>query len=320
METDSAPTPADPAPPGWTEVRVDAPLGTLELVAEALRPHPGAAVQTAGPATPPAPEGTSAVRTYLAPREDGPGLRETLERRLGRLAESTGLRELQDLQVCYRSLPAADWAALYRASWKPFRVGHLCVVPPWTAAEAGTRLRPDDVPLRLEPGGVFGTGRHPSTRTCLRELQSLPVRGTRILDAGTGTGILAVAAGLLGARRVEGFDVDPDSVGYAESLARDNGLEPSSTGFATAGFEHLATLQGGFDGVLANIYHDVLQAHSGDLAAALAPGGWFVFSGIHRRHREATRAAVEAAGLAIERDLRSGNWCTLVGTRMDSPT
>ncbi len=149
----------------------------------------------------------------------------------------------------------------------------------------------------------------------MRELQQLPTAGKRLVDAGTGTGILAVAAALLGAAEVFGFDIDPDSEGYAGELARDNGIGKQQLRFATGGFELLDDVDGPVDGIMANIYHDILQDHGQRLGECLRPGGWFLFSGIHRRHRETTRAAVEAGGLRVERDLRAGNWCSLVGVR-----
>ncbi|MFT5289427.1 MAG: ribosomal protein L11 methyltransferase [Planctomycetota bacterium] len=311
------PTPPSPAPKGtsgregWLELRVDVPHGFEELVAEALRQDESATVLTEGPAEPPAAPGCSAVRTFLSPREDHDAAQAKVEDQIGKLAQASGLEELEGLLLVTREIPASDWANAWRDTWRPFRVGHICVVPSWRTKP----LRDDDIALQLEPGGVFGTGRHPTTRTCLRELQQLPTAGKRLVDVGTGTGILAVAAALLGAAEVFGFDIDADSEGYAGELARDNGIGDEQLRFATGGFELLGSLEGPVDGIMANIYHDILQDHGQQLGECLRPGGWFLFSGIHRRHRAATRAAVEAGGLRVNRDLRAGNWCSLVGVR-----
>ena len=296
---------------GWLELRVDCPQGFGELVADCLRSGDEVAVWVSGPAEPPPAPGLEAVRAYLPA---GPAQAQQLNAagtRIESLARRSGLEELAALRLEWRAIPASDWAQAWRKSWRPFRVGRLCVVPPWRTEP----LRESDIPLRLEPGGVFGTGRHASTRTCLGELQSLPLAGARLIDAGTGTGILAVAALLLGAAHVLAFDTDAGSAPHALALARDNGLSGDRVRFVTGGFEQLEGATGPVDGVMANIYHDVLQSQAGPLSECLRPGGWFLFSGIHRDQRAPTLAAVRAAGLIPERDLCVGKWCTLVGRR-----
>ena len=148
-------------------------------------------------------------------------------------------------------------------------MGRLCVVPEWSAD--ASRTRPDDVPLLFEPGGAFGSGRHPTTRMCLRALQA-PLAGgrerrsgpVRVLDAGSGSGILAVAARLLGADEALGFDVDPHARRYAAQLAARNGVDACE--FRTGGFECLTDRDVDFDGLVANLYSDLLQEHAAALA------------------------------------------------------
>jgi ribosomal protein L11 methyltransferase len=298
--------------PAWNEVRVLVPLGWHELVAETLALGPCTSVVIGRPSlgTDEVPEGFDWVRTFVIETDDTPELRARIGRELSALAERTGAEELAALVPEFKRLPPEDWASSWQKTWKPMRVGRLCIVRPGT----GALPRADDVRLELEPGGAFGTGRHATTRTCLRVLQERPLEGARVLDAGSGSGILSVAAALLGARRVIGFDLDPNALPYALELARANAVT-GRCDLRVAGFELLAAERGPFDVVIANIYSDVIQGHARDLAERMAHGGWFVFSGCPQPHAAETRRAVEAAGLVVEEERVRGRWHTLAGRR-----
>lgn len=297
---------------GWTEVQVLVPNGWEELVAEALAHPPCTAVVFGRPSlgSPPPPAGFELLRTYLPAREDGDAARADLCARLASLVQAAGSEELRALAPAFRALPPEDYASSWKKVWKPFRVGRLCVVPPdWDRAP-----RAGDVRLLLEPKSSFGTGRHATTRACLARLQELPVAGARVLDAGTGSGILCVAAALLGAEACLGFDVDPESVREGPELAAQNGVA-ARCAFRRGGFEVLTHRDEGFDGVLANLYADLLQDTARDLARRLRPGGWFVFSGCPADKAAPMRAALAAAGLALEAERVRGRWHTFAGAR-----
>lgn len=297
------------APLFWIEVRVLAPIEWHELVAEALTLGPCTSVAFGRPslATEEPREGFDFVRTFIPSHADSAALRAELERSIASLGERTGADELEGLALEFRALPPEDYATSWKKSWKPFRVGRLCVIAPWSES----RTRPDDVVMRLEPGGAFGSGRHATTRLCLRAIQERTRPGARVLDAGSGSGILTVAAVLFGARAADGFDIDPNARPYAEALAEANHVEGSCR-FLTGGFE---SIEGSYDAVLTNIYADVIQANIGPLHDALRPGGWFAFSGCTRQHAPATQAAIESAGLAVEEVRVRGRWYAFVGRR-----
>ncbi len=305
------------APSAWTEVRVLAPLGWQELVAEALHLGPCTTVAFGRPslASAPAPEGFEYVRTFLARREDTPAARERIRAALAGLAESTGDDALAGLDVAFRALPPEDYATSWQKVWKPFRVGRLCVVAPFRPVAAATRsTRPMDPCMTLMPGVSFGSGRHATTRSMLRAIQQRLTSGERVLDVGTGSGILAVAAAMLGAGEAFGFDIDPNSADAARALADGNGVGDRCR-FAEGGFELLPVREAPYDAVLANIYSDVIQAQAAEFRRCLRPGGWFAFSGCPAQHAEATDAAIRAAGLAVEERAVRGRWHTFVGTR-----
>jgi ribosomal protein L11 methyltransferase len=138
--------------------------------------------------------------------------------------------------------------------------------------------------------------------------------GARVLDAGSGSGILAVSAVLFGADRALGFDVDPNAKPYADALARENRVEARCS-FRTAGFEVLDELRESFDAVLANIYADVIGAEIERLARVLEPGGWFALSGCTDARAPELEEAISGSSLRIDEVRACGRWRTFVGTR-----
>lgn len=296
----------------WTEVRVLAPLGWHELIAEALciGPCTSAAFGRRGLVEPIAPEGWDYVRSFLPSTVDSDEQRDAIRAAIEALSESTGAPELAGLTVDFKPLPPEDYATSWRKSWKPFRLGSLCLLPPWDERA----VREGELRLTIEPGGAFGSGRHATTRACLRSLMQRLEPGQRLLDAGSGSGILCVAAALLGAESALGFDLDPVAEVAGDELARANGVADRCR-FRTGGFEALGPDDRGFDAVLSNIYADVIQEHAADLATRLRPGGWFTFSGCSAPHAAATRAAISTAGLTIEDESVRGRWHTFAGRR-----
>ncbi len=291
----------------WVEVSVEVPNGWQELLAEVLMGErcSSAVIEAARRSS------FQTVRSYYPLAQDDAERRRALGAALERLRANVDSPELVDLELRFTVREPEAFADTWKATWKPFRVGRFCVAPPWFE----TRLRPGDLRLELVPGSVFGTGRHGSTRSCLRWLPELVADGKRLVDVGTGTGILAVGAALLGVPQVFGFDVDPNARGAARELARRNGVGQRCR-FETGGFELLREESVPFDALVANLYADLLQAQAPLMVERLSPGGRFLCSGIAAHRLEATLEALAAAGLEPERRARSGNWCTLLGRRV----
>ncbi|MBL8861002.1 MAG: 50S ribosomal protein L11 methyltransferase [Planctomycetes bacterium] len=294
----------------WTEVRVLAPIGWHELVAETLQGGPCTSVAFGRPSlgVAAAPEGFEYVRTFLPRRDDTDANRARIAARVAELAVTTGDDALAALDIEFKPLPPEDYATSWMKVWKPFRVGRLAVLSPWTQSVP----RAADVTMELEPGASFGSGRHATTRMMLRAIQERVRPGDRLVDCGTGSGILAVAAALFGAREVFAFDTDPNAEPNARELAERNGVA-GRVRFATGGFELLAGHAAGFDGLAANIYSDILQQHAADFRAALRPGGWFALSGCPAPHAAATDRALAAAGLDVTARPVRGRWHSFLG-------
>lgn len=176
------------------------------------------------------------------------------------------------------------WLDAWRTFARSVRAGRLVVHPAWTEAPP---LREGDLLLEIDPGRVFGHGGHPTTRLLLEELDRRIAGGERVLDVGCGSGVLSVAAALLGAGDVVGIDVDPDAVPVTLENARRNGVE------VTATTTPLGQVEGDYDLVLANIGADVLVELASQVAAR---GRTLLLSGVLVERAEEVAAAYAAAG------------------------
>lgn len=214
-----------------------------------------------------------------------------------------------------RVVEDADWVRLTQAQFPPTRIDErLWIVPSWHAPPD-----PAAINLRLDPGVAFGTGTHPTTRLCLAWLAQQPLAGRRVLDYGCGSGILAVAAALLGAARVTGTDIDPLAVEAARHNSAANGIDAAVADYTLP--DRLPSLGEGaaarFDLVLANILANPLKLLAPALLARVAPGGALVLSGILARQTEemiALYAQVDPA-LRLSPWRVDDGWVCLTGTR-----
>jgi len=210
-------------------------------------------------------------------------------------------------------LPDADWKNSYKAHFHPWSFGRIHWVPVW---ERGTFvLPPGHSVLWLDPGMAFGTGNHETTRLCIERLAEFErtlapgaLAGTRVVDAGCGSGILALSAALLGCGAVAGFDNDPEAIRVSLENADLNGLG-GRVRFEVAGLPE--GLEGPPAGVvMANIQSDVLVRFVDVLLAAVAPGGLLVLSGILAGEADTVRSAfgARAPGWPVE-SRALGEWC-----------
>jgi ribosomal protein L11 methyltransferase len=195
------------------------------------------------------------------------------------------------------------WRDAWRAYFKPLRVGaRLVIKPSWEAYQAN----PDDVVITLDPGQAFGTGTHESTQLVLAELPLQLAADVRVLDVGTGSGILAIACLLLGAGAADAIDLDPLAISATRENAEANGVAAR----LHASERGVAELPGLYPLVLANIEARVLIPLAPELGARVAPGGRLILSGLLHADAERVRAAYP------EFDERArpvrGDWSALV--------
>lgn len=201
-----------------------------------------------------------------------------------------------------------DWGEGWKKDFRPLDVGRVRVRPSWILEAAP----PGAVEVVLDPGMAFGTGSHPTTSLCLAALSELlgAWPGASVLDVGTGSGLLAIAARKLGAGRVAANDEDPVAVDVARDNAARNGAALELT------LDPVERIPGTFHVVVANILANVLVTLAPALAARLAPGGVLLLSGILGPQEDEVRRAHVAQGLVPDpsRDRRDGEW-SLVALR-----
>lgn len=203
------------------------------------------------------------------------------------------VREAVGREVEWSEEAETDWAESWKASFEPVRISErLVVAAPWHGLEGA---------LLIEPGLAFGTGEHPTTRACLRAIDSFAQPGARLLDVGCGSGILALAGAKLG-MRATGVDIDPEAVRAAREAAVANGLEAE---FSTTPLDELA---GEWDLVVANLFAEVLVALApAILARARGP---VALAGILADRAALVRAAFADRPLLGEEG--DGDWVSLV--------
>ena len=229
-------------------------------------------------------QGLSRIKLYLSDDEDGHRILEDIRRRFK--AETAFVED-------------SDWENNWREYYKPIPVGEkLLVVPEWEEADCGDR-----VPLRLDPGLIFGTGSHATTRMCLAALEKYVQPDRSFLDLGCGSGILGIGALVLGAERCAGCDIDPKAPDVAMANAALNGIgEDRFKVYAgdIIGDASLRRFMGsGYDVVLANIVSDVIIPLSPYVHDFLKPGGVYICSGIIEGRQDEVRAVIERCGFEI---------------------
>ena len=218
--------------------------------------------------------------------------------------DEEGLKVLRQFRAAYPELTTAfvedsDWENNWREYYKPIEVGEkLVVVPEWEEIPADGR-----VPLRLDPGLIFGTGSHATTRMCLAALEKYAAPGVKVLDLGCGSGILGIGALLLGCDRCLGVDIDPKAPDVVMSNAALNGIgQTRMTARAgdilgDAGLR--ASIGHDWQLVLANIVADVIIPLSAQVQQFMAQDGIFICSGIIENRWPETAAVLNANGFEI---------------------
>ncbi|MDP1570525.1 MAG: 50S ribosomal protein L11 methyltransferase [Vicinamibacterales bacterium] len=266
----------------------------IEDLAELPLP-PGGLWDPSFPPIPPPPPAPLHWRVFF----DGPATRAA--------ARAEVARVLPDLTLVDEDVADDDWAARSQRGLTRVEVGPFVIAPPWdrpAEVPAGTTL------LIIEPSMGFGTGHHQTTRLCLRLLATFDVTGQRVLDIGTGSGVLAMAAARRGATDVEGIDLDPDAVQSAHAGAALNDLTGLVT-FQEADFR--TTPPAPADLVFANLTGGMILMSAAALVALVRPGGHLILSGFTTEERAGVFEAMRT--LSLVRTDTEDEWCTLAFKR-----
>lgn len=208
---------------------------------------------------------------------------------------------LGTLSLSLQGVKEEDWAENWKQYYKPFRLGaHMVVKPTWEPWDA----QPGDLILEIDPGMAFGTGTHETTAMCVNLIEKY-YQGGQLLDVGTGSGILALAAARLGAKGVVAVDIDPDAVRVARENVAHNGLEDA---IEVRQGDLLQGLSQQFDFAAANILAPVICMLAAPLKAHLKPHGRFICSGIIAEAEDEVNEALLAAGYQIDEIVHKGDW------------
>ncbi|WP_300713860.1 50S ribosomal protein L11 methyltransferase [uncultured Acetatifactor sp.] len=210
-----------------------------------------------------------------------------------------------------------DWINNWKQYFHQFYIDDILVIPSWEDVKAEDR---DRMVLHIDPGTAFGTGMHETTQLCVRQLRKYMTPGARLLDVGTGSGILSILSLMFGAGHAVGTDLDPCAVEAVAANSEANGIAPSRFEMLTG---NIITDQevrdrvgyGCYDIVAANILAEVLVPLTPVIVDQLKPGGIYITSGIIDDREEAVAEAVKAAGLKVLEVNRQGEWVNVTAQK-----
>ncbi len=287
----------------WLEVSVEVDHETAEAVAEVVSRYAHGGVVIEG-----GPDGWQTgpvvVRGYLPAADDLWDQKKGIREGLWHLGQ---IRPISD--PSFRHVAEKDWAEAWKERLEVLRVGERLVIrPSWLDYDA----RSGDVVIQLDPGMAFGTGLHPTTQLCLCALEEFVEPGMKVLDLGTGSGILAVAAAKLGAQSVLALDSDQQAANVARTNVIDNDVDDR----VSVRRGSLVDVSGVYDLVVVNILARVIvEMVEGGLSERLQPDGVLVTAGIIGDKTADVAAAFERNGLELIDQRQRGDWVSLLARR-----
>ena len=304
----------------WAEVSVDTSHEAMDLVSEILQELGAAGVVIEDPALLneyirsglwdytdlKESEETEVVRVkaYWALDEELEGKLQHLAVRLDGLA-SNGIDKGAGA-VSWKAVADEDWAETWKEFFHTEKIGARTVIKPtWEEYEA----KAGEIVVELDPGAAFGTGQHATTSLCIRALEELVRPGMTVFDIGTGSGVLAIVAAKLGAKRVEAVDFDPVAVRVARENVRQNGAENV---VRTERSDLLKSVAGKADLIIANIIADISVRLFGEVEGSLAAGGTMLLSGIIEDRLPDVVEAATAHGFAVEKIEQEKGWAAVI--------
>lgn len=210
-------------------------------------------------------------------------------------------------EVVTEGMKEEDWAETWKKHYHPIPLGKITVVPAWEdyTPKEGEKI------IRMDPGMAFGTGTHETTRLVMEMLQDEIKGGERVLDVGTGSGILSLCASKLGASVCYAYDIDPVAVRVARENVAADGAENVFCGVADL-LDGVDTAGGKFDFVVANIVSNIILRLLPDLASVMTKGGRAILSGIIGERVEEIKAAAKKYGFTLLRQTEDRDWYALL--------
>ncbi|MCK1982105.1 MULTISPECIES: 50S ribosomal protein L11 methyltransferase [Peribacillus] len=205
-----------------------------------------------------------------------------------------------------------EWATAWKKYYNPVKISErFTIVPTW---EDYTPVSSDELIIELDPGMAFGTGTHPTTVMCIQALERTVRPGDLVVDVGTGSGVLSIAAALLDAKRIQSLDLDEVAVQSAIQNVEINNVQDKvsvSQGNLLDGVNEQADI------VVANILAEVIMRFTDDVAKVVKPGGHFIASGIIQTKKQDVKDAIIASGFTVEETILMEDWVAIIAKRND---
>ena len=304
----------------WAEVSVDTSHEATDLVSEILQELGAAGVVIEDPALLneyirsglwdytdlKESEETEVVRVkaYWALDEELEGKLQCLAARLDGL-KAHGIDKGAGA-VSWKAVADEDWAETWKEFFHTEKIGARTVIKPtWEEYEA----KAGEIVVELDPGAAFGTGQHATTSLCIRALEDLVRPGMTVFDVGTGSGVLAIVAAKLGAKKVEAVDFDPVAVRVARENVRQNDAEDV---VRTERSDLLKSVAGEADLIIANIIADIIVRLFGEVKGSLAAGGTMLLSGIIEDRLPDVVEAAALHGFSVEKIEQEKGWAAVI--------
>ncbi|MDO4549365.1 MAG: 50S ribosomal protein L11 methyltransferase, partial [Clostridia bacterium] len=222
-----------------------------------------------------------------------------------------GLTDAGELTIETREVDDKDWAEGWKEQFSPIRLGNTFVVTPsWCSVEEKT----GDRIIKIDPGMAFGTGAHETTAMCVEMVERYVKSGNTMIDIGTGSAILAIAASMVGAKSVLAIDIDPLAVKTARDNVTFNGIE----NVRVVKGDLLKNIDEKANVITANIIADVIIKIAAPVKKHVLPGGYFICSGIPFARSNAVIAALEKAGYLIQELKHMGEWVAICARNINA--
>jgi ribosomal protein L11 methyltransferase len=203
-----------------------------------------------------------------------------------------------------------EWATAWKKYYHPVKISErFTVVPTW---EEYTPVSSDELIIELDPGMAFGTGTHPTTVMSIQGLERIVKKDDVVIDVGTGSGVLSIAAAMLGAEKVTALDLDEVAVQSAKINIKLNKVHPVVHVFQN---NLLEGIQEKVDVIVANILAEVIVRFTDAAAQCLKPGGYFITAGIIQQKKDEVKESIEAAGFQIEETVQMEDWVSFIAKR-----
>jgi ribosomal protein L11 methyltransferase len=200
-----------------------------------------------------------------------------------------------------------EWATAWKKYYNPVKISEkFTIVPTW---EEYTPVHSDELIIELDPGMAFGTGTHPTTVMCIQALERTVRKDDQVVDVGTGSGVLSIAAAMLGAWHVEALDLDEVAVQSARLNIKLNKVHETVT---VSQNNLLDGISEPADVVVANILAEVILRFTDDVAKVVKKGGYFIASGIIQQKKQDVKDAILAAGFEIEETIQMEDWVAII--------